>query len=188
MLGLGNRCSLGDACRAHGINYATAHVAAADALAAARLWKVYTQAMAGRRICTFGDLARLKTYKFVQSFEYDPLPRTTAANLRSNGAFKSRGNTTIISTESHWDALHEYWEALKTVLFDLEVTDEEIEYLATKKRELGLTVESLRSLHARAFANMISQSIDDKMLDDQECAALCRLHQCLRRLGWAPGE
>lgn len=187
MIGLGKRCSLDDACRAHGINHASTHVAAADALAAAQLWSIYVQAMADRRVRTFDDLARLKAYKFVDSFKHDPLPTSVVAGLRSGVSFKSRGMA-VLPAAPRWDARHDYWEALKTVLCDLEVTDEEVAYLVRKRRELGLTNEELRSLHARAFADMISYCIDDKFLDDQECQTLRHLHQCLSKVGWAPGE
>src|SRR4051812_46720880 len=42
LLGLGPKCSLTDACRAHGITYARAHQAASDAMVSALLWQAYT--------------------------------------------------------------------------------------------------------------------------------------------------
>jgi hypothetical protein len=48
--------------------------------------------------------------------------------------------------------------------------------------------ERLRVLHARAFASAIAQFCDDQELDDNELIKLRRLHQCLSKLGWAPGE
>jgi hypothetical protein len=89
---------------------------------------------------------------------------------------------------SHQDAHHSYWEALKTVITDLQVTGEEITYLTKKKHELGLTTVEVRGLHARAFADLISQSVEDRVLDDNESQKLRQLYQCLSKLGWAPGE
>jgi DNA polymerase-3 subunit epsilon len=74
LLGLGKHCRLAEACRAHGIAHAQAHAAGPDALAAARLWPVYREAMGRRGVETFADLAALKPYKFVQSFTRDPHP------------------------------------------------------------------------------------------------------------------
>ncbi|HJZ93871.1 MAG TPA: 3'-5' exonuclease, partial [Gemmataceae bacterium] len=65
MLGIGVRCRLSAACRAHGIAHTLVHTAAPDAVAAAGLWPVYRRAMARRDVRTFGDLAVLKPYKFV---------------------------------------------------------------------------------------------------------------------------
>jgi DNA polymerase-3 subunit epsilon len=77
MLGIGVRCRLSAACRAHGILHTRMHAAAPDALAAAGLWPVYRRAMARRDVRTFGDLAALKPYKFVRSFARDPHPPMT---------------------------------------------------------------------------------------------------------------
>jgi DNA polymerase III subunit epsilon len=74
MLGLGRHCRLSAACRAHGIPLTQAHAAAPDAHAAARLWTVYRDKIAGRNIRTFADLAAVKRYKFTGSFGRVPHP------------------------------------------------------------------------------------------------------------------
>ncbi|MBW3539502.1 MAG: 3'-5' exonuclease [Planctomycetes bacterium] len=68
MLGLGRRCSLEDACRTHGIQHVDLHITSADAMAGGQLYSVCLGAMHERAVGTFGDLARLKNYKFIQSF------------------------------------------------------------------------------------------------------------------------
>lgn len=73
MLGVGERCSLDRACTFHGIRLGHAHRAAADALAAARLWEICAGQLAARGIRTFGELGALKAYKFVESFGRAPL-------------------------------------------------------------------------------------------------------------------
>lgn len=193
MIGLGNRCSLDDACRVHGIEYTKVHQASADALAGARLWNLYLEAIKDRKVRTYKELATLKSYKFIQSFERYPLVPPVAENLKSTKRLKSRripveGVKAAASVQSRQNVHHSYWEALKTVLSDLEVAKEEIEYLTKKKKELGLAPEEVRSLHARAFADLISQSIEDRILDNNESDKLRRLHECLGKLGWAPGE
>ena len=81
-----------------------------------------------------------------------------------------------------------YWDALKTVLSDLEITDEELAYVLTERERGGLKEEQIRVLHARAFASVMSQFASDQWLDDSEARKLRKLHNCLAKLGWAPGE
>jgi DNA polymerase-3 subunit epsilon len=73
LLGFGRRGSLGEACRVHHIDCATAHTAAGDAIAAARLWSRYVPEIIDRRVRTFGDLAARRRYKFTESFVRPPL-------------------------------------------------------------------------------------------------------------------
>ncbi|MCK4872573.1 MAG: 3'-5' exonuclease [Phycisphaerales bacterium] len=203
MLGLGSRCSLADACREHGVEYSGAHQAGTDASAAAALWPIYLQTIDERGVRTFGDLGRLKKYKFIQSFNNAPLPASVVQGLKCGARPKSRigmPRETAPSTTTAADrvaehvspaeraGLAEYWESLKSVLADLKITREEMEYMARKQRELNLHPEQIRSLHGRAFAAVISQCIDDRRLDKNEVETLCSLHQCLSKLGWAPGE
>jgi DNA polymerase III subunit epsilon len=192
MIGLGSRCSLDDACRFHCIEYSKKHRASADALAGARLWSLYLEAIKDRKVRTYKELATLKSYKFIESFERGPLTPPAADSLKSTKRLKSRRIPVEVesplSATSRQDAHYSYWEELKTVISDLQVTQEEIAYLTNKKQELGLESDEIRSLHARAFADLISQCVEDKALNDGECSKLRRLHQCLGKLGWAPGE
>ena len=56
-----------------------------------------------------------------------------------------------------------------------------------ERERLDLPPERVRVLHARIFANAISQFTEDEWLNDQELGRLRRLHSCLAQLGWAPG-
>jgi hypothetical protein len=192
MIGLGNRCSLDDACRFHRIEYSKKHQASADALAGARLWNLCLDAIKERKVRTYKELATLKSYKFMQSFQNDPLTPPAAESLKSTKRLKPRRIPVEVEALprvlSRQDALRNYWEELKTVICDLEVTEEEIGYLNRKKHELNLMPEEVRGLHARSFADLISQCVEDKVLDDHECSKLRRLYQCLSKLGWAPGQ
>ncbi len=199
MLGLGSRCSLEDACRAHGISYSSLHIAAADALAGATLLQdVYFEALRLQQIETFAHLARLKSYKFVNSFDLPLQQRHTSvcgAPPTGRPPIKSRYTPQPQREPEHLDpvqlarhALGEYWEALKTVVYDLQIDDEELAYMLSKRRSTQLPDEQLRMLHARAFSTAITQFIDDEWLDQKESRKLARLHQCLSHLGWAPGE
>ena len=189
MFGLGSRCRLDEACRAYGIEYQTQHVAAHDAQASSRLMEHYIQVMKERGISTFYDLAQLKQYRFVESFRNDPLPGALAFNLCGCERLRSRvSRIPEVAIDKDRQALGEYWDALTTVLDDLQITDDELEYMLNERSRLGLSKEQIRVLHARAFANAIAQFADDQWLDDDEMGKLRRLRRCLSQLGWAPGE
>lgn len=188
MLGLGPRCRLDVACRKHGIAFDTSHVAASDAIASARLLATYFDVMRERQIKTYGELAKLKRYKFVQSFKNDPFSSSSSVNLGDSA--QTRPRSAPASTFDHQRArrpLAAYWDTLRTVLADLEITDEEVEHVNKERASLGLTKEEIRAMHAKAFASVISHFVEDKWLDDREVRKLRRLHNCLARLGWAPG-
>ena len=189
MLGLGNRCKLDEACRAHDVNYEATHVASDDALAAANLLAVYLREIAARDISTFSDLAKLKRYKFVDSFSSSPMPAPASFNLTPSDRIVSRAACTVsppVDPERH--AIGAYWDALRTVLSDLEITPEEVTYISNERHRLGLKDEQIRVLHARVFSSVIAQFVDDKWLDDREVLKLRQLRRCLSQLGWAPGD
>ncbi|GAB4245216.1 MAG: hypothetical protein Kow00109_21240 [Acidobacteriota bacterium] len=73
LLGLGRACTLGAACRRHGIPYRHAHASLPDALAAARLLQVYHGVLQGSGIYTFAQLAESGRYRFLRSFHRSPL-------------------------------------------------------------------------------------------------------------------
>ena len=189
MLGLGSRCKLEEACRQHGIEHDVCHMAANDAMVCGKLLSNYLAEIRKRDIATYGDLARLKRYKFLSSFDNDPFPGRDVFKLPGCERLRSRSEriakTTVDPTRR---ALVGYWDALRTVVADLEITDEELEYIVKERARLGLKVEQIRALHARAFAGAISQFTDDRWLDDREVRSLRRLRECLSRLGWAPGD
>jgi DNA polymerase-3 subunit epsilon len=201
MLSLGTRCSLNDACRAHGVDHAQAHQAAADAVAAARLWPVYLEAARRAGIATFADLAQLKSYKFVSSWRDDPFAPPLGSDLQARTPPKARESQVRMPRRSaslpaspgsrvmgRENVVHEYWEALKTVLSDLRISPEEEVYLAKTRNDLGLTAQEARAVHARAFADVLRACADDEAISEDEARSIRSLHQCLGRLGWAPGS
>ena len=99
LLGIGPRCSLTDACIAHGITYSRAHQAASDAIVSAQLWQTYTASMATKGIRTFGDLAKLKSYKFIKSFSESSLDQGIACTLQSATRLKSRTQGTPVRSK-----------------------------------------------------------------------------------------
>jgi DNA polymerase III epsilon subunit-like protein len=97
-------------------------------------------------------------------------------------------NAEVIFDDSRQAALREYYDVLKLVIADLEVSDPELAYVRRKQRSLNLDEPEIRAQHARIFASVISQFTDDRRIDDREREKLRRLHAALSRLGWAPGE
>jgi len=198
MLDLGDRCTLDAACRAMGVAHGAVHAAALDAQAAAGLLAVYLDTAKQRGVTTFGDLAHLKQYDFVESFELPPLTTAFVDHCPPCGQFKSRTDRlTGAAPAPGEDAAADqpprnpvaaYWDALATVLADLKVTEAELAHLTRLKADLGLSDEQVRMMHARAFMSAISQFVGDGRIDDGERQALQQLHGCLATLGWAPGQ
>lgn len=189
MLGLGGRCKLEEACRAQGIALNGGHIAAHDALASGRLYRRYEQIALDRGIKTFGDLAGLKKYKFNDSFTHTPFPHPATLNLKTNGKFRSRSDQVIAVHEQRTQhPIAAYFDTLKTVVADLDITDQELAYVLQERQRLGLSLGQVRSIHAKAFASVIAQFANDWFVDNLEMLKLQRLHQCLSKLGWAPGE
>ncbi len=154
--------------------------------------------MKQRSIRTFRELAQLKNYKFLKSFSRDPLALPAEAGQSDYTRLKSRAGiqsspVANLTTREHTKSpaisgVRVYWDAMEAAVTDLVITDDEVEHLRQIKQRFDLQIEQVRMLHARAFSSVISQFIDDRWLDDRECRKLRRLHQCLSKLGWAPGE
>ena len=189
MLGLGGRCKLEDACREQGIELNGNHVAAHDALASGRLYRRYQKIAIEKGVKTFSDLAKLKKYKFNDSFTTLPFPHPVTLNLRTNGKFRSRSAQILSNqTPSTPHPIAAYFDALKMVVADLDITDQELSYILQERQRLGLSLGQIRSIHAKAFASVIAHFAKDEYIDNREMLQLQRLYQCLSKLGWAPGE
>lgn len=192
LLGLGSKCSLADACQCHGVQHTSAHWAAADALASARLWQIYTATLERLGIRTFDELARRKAYKFTSSFTQDLVDASLCAGLQPTARLKSRAFKVapeLPARPADRQALTaEYWDALTAALADLEVTPDEIQYLLAKRASLKLTADELRWLHARAFAGILADVCQDRAVTSDEAVVLHRVSTAFRQLGWAPGD
>lgn len=183
LLGLGKKCGLVDACRIHGIEHAHAHRTAADALAAASLWPLYVEEMERKDLKTLWDLQAVKRYKFFESFGNPIWEREKLGDYPVTRATKPR-----LTEPTHLQSrVHEYWEAVKAAVADLEITEQERGDLAVKRGALDLSVEELRAVHGRVYAAMLDDVLADARVTDSEWTKLRRLYQCLRDLGWAPG-
>jgi len=125
--------------------------------------------MATKGIRTFGDLAKLKSYKFIKSFSESSLDQGIACTLRSATRLKSRTQGAPVRTKKQpqLDRTHflaEYWDALTAALADLTVTQTEIRYLHDKRRTLSLNTNELRWLHARAFSGILADLSQDRAI------------------------
>ncbi|MFQ5411211.1 MAG: PolC-type DNA polymerase III [Phycisphaerae bacterium] len=189
LLGIGSRCRLEEACRDLDVIYPANHVASNDAMASGKLLLRYLDIAKQKGIRTFDDLTRTKSYKYFQSFDLAPLPGPAEFGLSGCTRLCSRsGLEKPVTIEPKRQGLQEYWDALRVAVADLEITDDELDNMIHIRKEYNLKPEKVRSLHARVFASVIAQFCDDHELDDRETHKLKRLHKCLSRLGWAPGE
>lgn len=182
MLGLGKRCTLQMACEAEGLSFQEQHQASADALAAAACWIRYREKLAACGVETFGEFARLRRYKFQESFVLSPasgrLPATASLT-------RSRESSPVDPITSQ---RRQYWSLLATLLSDLVISKDDLLQAVALRESLSMSREQIRSVHARVFAAVIAQFAEDHWLDDKEARKLRRLYDCLSRLGWAPGQ
>lgn len=187
MLGIGSRCKLQEACTSQGIERTASHIAAADAMASGELLLKYQAEMDAKGVRTYDDLARLKKYKFMESFRFALLPSASSFGLTEGKTAVSRASLAGGIPKTQTPAAG-YWDLLKSVLVDLEVTDEELRAIKAEQEAGGLSEAEIRVLHARAFASAISIFAADQRIDPSEQDRLRRLYACLARLGWAPGQ
>lgn len=191
MLGLGSRCKLCVACAEHRVPHTDAHMAGHDAQACCHLLNLYLDTFRQRGIATYGELARLKKYKFIDSFRNGPYQTPAVYGLRPVGQFRSRFAATPVQAPPpppRHLALRAYWKTLVAILEDFDVTDEECDQAIRERTQLGLTEDEIRTLHARVYSGVITRYTADQRLDQRETQNLRRLTQCLSKLGWAPGE
>lgn len=188
MLGLGGRCSLGDACMELGVEAEDAHLASSDAHAAEGLLRIYLEICARREVITFHDLQGVGDYDFLRSLRRRPLPGANDLRLTGRCAALSRRDWPIERRRlPDQAALRTYYDALSAVLADLVITDSEFAYVKKLQEKLRLTREQMRALHGRAFLCIMMNFISDDWLDDREVEHLRQASSCLAKLGWTPG-
>jgi hypothetical protein len=187
MLGLGKKCTLLEACSTHGVSNTSSHVAGSDVLASAQLWQFYTTVLSNRGIQTFAQLAALKSYKFTSSFTSPFLDSVSTGRLHRTTHLKPR-SAQPQAVHMPANAVGEYWEAVLTALADFELTQEELAQLKRRRRELHLTEEQTRWVHAKAFSGLLAEVIQDRAITASEAEALWQVAGALRALGWAPGD
>jgi DNA polymerase-3 subunit epsilon len=184
LLGIGERCALSIACQRLNIPYAGNHHAAQDSWAGAQLFERYGTKMRDLGIETFGQLRERKSYPFLESLVNAPAEWSL---VTGNYPHKKR----VMRPQPLHSAAQnpaEYWHALTAAVSDLKITDTEVDELTQLRQKLKLSDDYLRMFHARLYASVLRQFIDDERLDAKEARKLQLLSECLRRLGWAPGD
>jgi len=200
MLGMGGRCRLAEACVAHGLPYEDQHIAAADCEASALLMNLYLKTMQGRGVVTFADLAALKSYKFTKSFRNDTFGRFPELGSCDPSKLKSRRDALVCEEavaalpktsragENKEAGLRAYWDTLCDAVSDLDLEESELAALATRRFEFGLSEEQVRAVHTKVYMSVLAEYADDWIITAEERESLRRLHECLRKAGWAPGD
>jgi DNA polymerase III subunit epsilon len=187
LLGLGVRCRLEYACRIHRIEHSSAHVAAADAFAAAGLVDPCLSAMDRSGVETYGDLMRLGRYRFLESFVCSPLPEASQFGLRRGVRTVSRGGLPA-APDPIRDAAAEYWSALKRITAIANLSDDDLSRIRSDRARGGLKADQIRAMHARVFAEQVSSLVENGRLDKGGVELLRRTRERLSALGWAPGD
>ena len=180
----GHRHRLADACRLLEIDAEPDHSALADALATAhllrRLLRVARQEHQVRRL---GDLSTLCP-SLANGLDCPPV--STPSALVASATIPARPRRQ--KTRRKVPPQVQYLESLLTVLADLEIDDDELERIRADRERLRIDDETVRALHARIYATALQRFAEDRRLDAGERRHLQRLHECLRTLGWAPGD
>ena len=133
------------------------------------------------KVFGFGETQDIK---FDSSFSHDPLPELDRLDAGENESLQitSKGGF-VPAIDPVRVAYGEYWDALKDVVYDLEVAEEELSYIKKIRRSSILSKEQIRMLHAKVFMSAISQFSADKEISDREVLKLRKLSECLQTLG-----
>jgi hypothetical protein len=173
-------------------------------MAGAALWKHYIETARRKGMQTFGDLRQIG-FAFTDSFTSKPFddglrtrfPRKPASTARKPRFDEPRlamfwrpspELAAIAQLVERVDAVREYWHALVAALADDRVTPDEIIGLRRLWRQLSLSPEDIRAVHAKFFGDMLASTVEDDLLTAEEATRLRTLHQALRDIGWAPGD
>ncbi|MEM7154178.1 MAG: 3'-5' exonuclease [Myxococcota bacterium] len=188
-LGHAGSYELGALCEDMGVPYQGAHAARNDALATARLLR---RLLEGLSRVGLGSLAAVRDHLRGQgagaslgSVEHEAWPAEDDAETESPELRPRRG------VGAHYQghlSLRRYRDEVLGAVHDLGITPQELERIRTLRESLDLSEGQVHAMHARVFSEYIGRFIDDDLLDDDEVDGLHRLSDCLRTLGWTPGD
>lgn len=175
---------LRSACARLGVELGEAHRASHDALAAAQLLQRTLRALP-KSVRTFADLRRRSAtpYVFLESLSESMLPPPRA--MHSDRRLVRRGEG---PARARRGPLAEYLAAVLDAAADLSLTDDELADVLDLRQRLGLEADTIRAVHARVFAAMLSRFVEDTRIDRVEAHRMELLRGLLSRLGWAPGD
>ncbi|MCB1297844.1 MAG: 3'-5' exoribonuclease [Microthrixaceae bacterium] len=180
--GLGPRASLARACERHGIELARAHTAGDDAHAAAQLLSSYRQSSA---TWPGWDEFWARTSQAGQLFVYPTGPRTGVPwqpridVSAEPPSFLERISAGTVNEEAD-GAATQYLALLDRCLLDGHISVSEGAQLAEAAAMLGLTRDSVASIHRDYFIELERRAWADDVLTDNEIADLRRVGTLLQ--------
>jgi hypothetical protein len=71
---------------------------------------------------------------------------------------------------------------------DEELSDEQIQEARILRKTLKLAKRQIACVHARVFHACLSEAADGDEVSDEKVIEMRRVRNCLKRLGWAPGD
>jgi hypothetical protein len=164
-----------------------AHTALGDAQATHMLFAQHRAAAKRRRAST---LAQLVAPARKNGLGVNPMsPEQFPTHVPDGGLKRSRsalGLTDLSPTDAY--AQLDYCRELLVALADLEITPDEREHLDRIAHARGLSPGVRRAFHAQALAFHLTATQWDGIVDEREVEDLAKMVECLRQLGWAPGD
>jgi hypothetical protein len=82
--------------------------------------------------------------------------------------------------------LANYVDAVRRVMSDLTIDDEEAEHIEIQREMLGISLPEMRAAHAVVFSEILRAFSCDWVIDASEEEQIERALRCLDDLGWAP--
>ena len=79
-----------------------------------------------------------------------------------------------------------YVDAVRRVMSDLTIDEEEAEHIEAQREKLGISLPEMRAAHAVVFSEILRAFACDWVIDASEEEQIERALRCLDDLGWAP--
>lgn len=185
------RLSLKEACQKLGVTV-NWHSAAGDAMATAHVLQsvVETAHCAGHR--TWRELeAAVGSRRFMETWRQSPVQECDIRKLTNPSISRDAIQPAApvgANQASVTGRFPAYSYALLATISDFTVREDEMTRLVGIRDASGMKPEQVRAVHASVFSWVMDQYAIDGWVDDQERDYLRQLTDCLRKLGWAPGD
>lgn len=176
------------ACERHGVPYPDdrRHMAATDALATARLLRVYLDRLAALGVTSLDALAaRIRhggAADVAEQLGFGPLPAPARLMAGSSVALCPREPPAPRPARP----LQRYLDATVAVLDDLIVDDEERAHLARLRGALGISSAAAERVYAKIWSGAMARYREDGVIDSAEARHIAALRAGFGRLGWTP--
>lgn len=176
------------ACQRHGIPYPDdrQHTAAGDALAAARVLRVYLDRLTALGVTSLDALAARIHHRgagdAAERLSYAPLPAPARLMAGSSVALCPRDPPAPRPPRP----LQRYLDATVAVLDDLIVDDDERAQLTRLRTTLRVSSEAAGRVYAKIWSGAMARYHEDGVIDGAEARHIEALRTGFARLGWAP--